>query len=123
MECLDSAGAARAPGTAGVLVVMLVLLNRLVLAPLTRVTRHAVAIGKDPDLSARLDFNTADEFGLLADEFDGMVERLASTRKELVDQSFEAGFAEMSKGVLHNLGNALTPLGVRLDALSRRLRE
>jgi two-component system, NtrC family, sensor kinase len=106
-----------------VLIVMLVLLNRLVLAPLTRVTRHAVAIGKDPDLLARLDFKTADEFGLLADEFDGMVERLSATRKELVDQSFEAGFAEMSKGVLHNLGNALTPLGVRLDALSRRLRE
>jgi two-component system, NtrC family, sensor kinase len=106
-----------------VLIVMLVLLNRLVLAPLTRVTRHAVAIGKDPELSDRLDFKSADEFGLLADEFDGMVARLASTRKELVDQSFEAGFAEMSKGVLHNLGNALTPLGVRLDALSRRLRE
>jgi two-component system, NtrC family, sensor kinase len=106
-----------------VLIVMLVLLNRLVLAPLTRVTRHAVAIGKDPDLSARLDFKSSDEFGLLADEFDSMVERLATTRKELVEQSFEAGFAEMSKGVLHNLGNALTPLGVRLDALSRRLRE
>ncbi len=106
-----------------VLIVMLVLLNRLVLAPLTRVTRHAVAIGKDPDLLTRLDFKTSDEFGLLADEFDGMVERLSATRKELVDQSFEAGFAEMSKGVLHNLGNALTPLGVRLDALSRRLRE
>lgn len=106
-----------------VLIVMLVLLNRLVLAPLTRVTRHAVAIGKDPELSDRLDFKSADEFGLLADEFDGMVARLASTRKELVDQSFQAGFAEMSKGVLHNLGNALTPLGVRLDALSRRLRE
>ena len=106
-----------------VLIVMLLLLNRLVLAPLTRVTRHAVAIGKDPDLLARLDFNTADEFGLLADEFDGMVERLSATRKELVDHSFEAGFAEMSKGVLHNLGNALTPLGVRLDALSRRLLE
>lgn len=122
-KALQIASASIVAAAVVVLVVMLVLLNRLVLAPLTRVTRHAVAIGKDPDLTARLDFKTADEFGLLADEFDSMVERLASTRKELIDQSFEAGFAEMSKGVLHNLGNALTPLGVRLDALSRRLRE
>ncbi len=122
-RALQIASASIVAAAVAVLIVMLLLLNRLVLAPLTRVTRHAVAIGKDPDLLARLDFNSADEFGLLADEFDGMVERLSATRKELVDQSFEAGFAEMSKGVLHNLGNALTPLGVRLDALSRRLRE
>ena len=50
-----------------------------------------------------------------------MVVRFTETRRELVDQSFHAGFAELSKGVLHNLGNALTPLGVRLDTLSRRL--
>jgi two-component system, NtrC family, sensor kinase len=122
-KALQIASASIVAAAVVVLIVMLLLLNRLVLAPLTRVTRHAVAIGKDPDLSARLDFKTADEFGLLADEFDSMVARLAATRKELIDQSFEAGFAEMSKGVLHNLGNALTPLGVRLDALSRRLRE
>jgi signal transduction histidine kinase len=106
-----------------VLILMLVLLNRLVLAPLDRVTRHAVAIGKNPDLPDRLDFKSRDEFGQLAAEFDRMVERFAETRSELVDQSFQAGFAELSKGVLHNLGNALTPLGVRLEALARRLRE
>jgi two-component system, NtrC family, sensor kinase len=40
----------------------------------------------------------------------------------LVDQSFQAGFAELSKGVLHNLGNAMTPIGVRLATLEGRLR-
>ena len=106
-----------------VLLLILVLLNRLVLSPLDRVTRHAVAIGEDPDLPERLNFKSRDEFGQLGAEFDRMVDRFAETRSELVDQSFQAGFAEMSKGVLHNLGNALTPLGVRLDVLSRRLRE
>ncbi len=122
-RALAVASASIVAAAVAVLVVMLVLLNRLVLQPLTRITRHAIAISKDPDLAVSLNFKTTDEFGLLADKFDSMVERLATTRKELVDQSFEAGFAEMSKGVLHNLGNALTPLGVRLDALSRRLRE
>ena len=106
-----------------VLLLILVLLNRLVLSPLDRVTRHAVAIGENPDLPERLNSGARDEFGQLAAEFDRMVDRFVETRSELVDQSFQAGFAEMSKGVLHNLGNALTPLGVRLEALSRRLRE
>jgi len=104
-------------------VLLLVLLNRYVLRPLTQLTQHAVAVGEDPELTRRLDFREADEFGRLAREFDGMVERLATTRRDLVDQSFQAGFAEMAKGVLHNLGNALTPMGVRLSAMERRMRE
>jgi two-component system NtrC family sensor kinase len=47
-------------------------------------------------------------------EFDRMVERVADSRRQLVDQSFQAGFAELARGVLHNLGNAMTPIGVRL---------
>jgi len=104
------------------LILLVIVLNRTVLSPLARVTRHAVAIGKGTDLSARLNIEGHDEIGLLAREFDGMVERVAHTRRELVDQSFQAGFAELAKGVLHNLGNAMTPLGVRVSKLSERLR-
>jgi two-component system, NtrC family, sensor kinase len=104
-----------------VLLLVVVLLNRLVLTPLTRMTRHAVAVGESADLSARLNYATADEFGQLGREFDRMVATLQEARRQLIDQSFEAGFAEMAKGVLHNLGNALTPLGVRAAALGQRL--
>jgi two-component system NtrC family sensor kinase len=52
-----------------------------------------------------------------------MVERVAESRRQLVDQSFQSGFAELAKGVLHNLGNAMTPIGVRLSGLSQRLRQ
>jgi len=51
-----------------------------------------------------------------------MVARVADSRRELVDQSFQAGLAELAKGVLHNLGNAMTPIGVRLARLRDRLR-
>ena len=102
---------------------LLALLNRFVLRPLTRLTAHAVAVSKDPELTERLDSTEPDEFGKLAREFDGMVEQLAATRRDLVDRSFEAGYAEMAKGVLHNLGNALTPMGVRLSAMDQRVRE
>ena len=106
-----------------VLLLVVVLLNRLVLTPLTRMTRHAVALGESADLSARLNCATEDEFGQLGREFDRMVERLHEARRQLIDQSFEAGLAEMAKGVLHNLGNALTPLGVRVAALETRLND
>jgi sensor domain CHASE-containing protein len=105
------------------LILLVTVLNRIVVAPLARVTRHAVRIGEGTDLTARLDLPAHDEVGVLAREFDRMVERVAESRRQLVDQSFQAGFAELAKGVLHNLGNAMTPLGVRLGKFSERLRD
>ena len=106
-----------------VLLLLVAALNRIVLRPLARVTRHAVAVGDGADLGARLNISGHDEIAKLAREFDRMVERVAESRRLLVDQSFQAGFAELAKGVLHNLGNAMTPLGVRLSKLNDRLRD
>ncbi|HYX73166.1 MAG TPA: CHASE4 domain-containing protein [Steroidobacteraceae bacterium] len=105
-----------------VLMLLVVVLNRVILNPLAQVTRHAVALGADKDLTTRLDLKRRDEFGVLAREFDRMVERVEESRTQLVDQSFQAGFAELAKGVLHNLGNAMTPISVRLASLTDRLR-
>ena len=104
------------------LLALLMVLNRVVLEPLARVTRHAVAMGEGSDLGARLNLASRDEIGRLAREFDGMVARVEQSRHQLVDQSFQAGFAELAKGVLHNLGNAMTPLSVRVSKLGDRLR-
>ena len=105
-----------------VLILLVVVLNRVILNPLGIVTRHAEALGEDEDLTTQLDLRRDDELGVLARKFDRMVKRVAQSRTQLVDQSFEAGYAELAKGVLHNLGNAMTPIGVRLAQLSDRLR-
>jgi two-component system NtrC family sensor kinase len=105
-----------------VLTLLVVILDRVVLNPLDRVTRHAVAIGADQDLTTRLEIKRGDEIGILAHELDRMVSRVAESRAKLIDQSFQAGFAELAKGVLHNLGNAMTPLGVRLSGMRDRIR-
>jgi two-component system, NtrC family, sensor kinase len=105
-----------------VLILLMFILDRVVLNPLARVTRHAVAIGEGKDLTTRLEFKTNDEIGVLACEVDRMVASVAESRAKLIDQSFQAGFAELAKGVLHNLGNAMTPIGVRLSGLRDRLR-
>jgi sensor domain CHASE-containing protein len=105
-----------------VLILLVSVLNRLILTPLAVVTRHAVALDEGKDLTTRLDLARTDEIGVLARELDRMVARVAESRTQLVDQSFQAGFAELAKGVLHNLGNAMTPIGVRLANLRERLR-
>jgi two-component system, NtrC family, sensor kinase len=105
-----------------VLVLLVVVLNRVILDPLGVITRHAVAVGEGGD-APPLNLGREDEMGVLAHEFDRMVQRVAESRMQLVDQSFQAGFAELAKGVLHNLGNAMTPIGVRLANLGERLRQ
>ncbi|HEX9707130.1 MAG TPA: CHASE4 domain-containing protein [Steroidobacteraceae bacterium] len=105
-----------------VLLILLISLDRTVLTPLARVTRHAVRIGAGDDLTTRLDLHRSDEIGALATEFDRMVAKVAESRRQLIDHSFHAGMSESSRGVLHNIGNAITPLRVRLAKLHSRLR-
>jgi sensor domain CHASE-containing protein len=103
------------------LAALLVLLGRIVLDPLARVTTHAQRIAAADDLSARLNYNRQDELGTLAKAFDEMVEKLARSRRELIDRSFESGAAENASGILHNLGNAMTPLSVNISGLQQKL--
>ena len=104
------------------LLLLMAALNRVVLEPLGRMTRHAVALGKGADLTARLDLPGHDEVAVLAQEFDRMLGRVANSQRQLLDQSYQAGFAELAKGVLHNLGNAMTPVAVRLSKVRDRVR-
>jgi two-component system, sensor histidine kinase and response regulator len=67
-----------------VLALLVLILNRIVLAPLAKVTRHAVAIGKGNDLTARLRLEGDGEIGVLGRELDHMVERIADSRGQLV---------------------------------------
>jgi signal transduction histidine kinase/DNA-binding response OmpR family regulator len=82
-----------------VLVLLVVVLNRLVLTPLARMTAHAVAIGNGKDLTATLDFRGQDEVGALAREFDRMVQRVAQSRSGLVEhlEQLEAAGLETSR--------------------------
>jgi len=66
---------------------LVVALSRIVLEPLAKVTRHAVAMGDGTD-SPPLNVPGHDEIALLAREIDRMVERVAESRRQLVDQSF-----------------------------------
>jgi nitrate/nitrite-specific signal transduction histidine kinase len=92
-----------------VVLLMLVLLDQLVLSPLSRMTERVVDLGRRDDLSVRLDSQRSDELERLALTFDRTADQRAEARRRLSDQSFAAGVAEHASGVMHNLRNTMTP--------------
>ncbi len=105
-----------------VLAVLVVLVHITVLGPIGKLTKHALNVGQNDSLDDRLRLARNDELGVLAAEFDRMTDRLAEARERLIDQSFVSGKADMAAGILHNLGNAVTPIAVRLHLLRDRLK-
>ncbi len=104
-----------------VFVTLLMLLQQAVVEPLSRLTRHAIAIGQSDDLSARFGTDRQDEIGVLGRAFDSMVSQLAETRRRLLEESYKSGVAEMASGVLHNVRNALTPVLGEVEAIRQEL--
>lgn len=96
----------------GLTIILLIsfLSQKIILQPITNLTNHVLQIGKTDNLSARLNMKQNDETGILAREFDKMIEKLFNTRKELIEQYYFAGMAEMASGVLHNIRNSLNPV-------------
>ena len=106
-----------------ILIVLIIGLQRMVLIPLKLLTDHTVALGQSNDLSAHLTLNRKDEIGMLSQEYNRMVERLATTRKALMEQSYHSGMAEVAIGVLHNVGNVLNSVNVSCTLIMDQLRE
>ena len=100
---------------------LIVSLRRLVLEPTRRLTEHAKELGQADTLKAIFPAGRRDELGVLAHELNRMVEQLAEARRRLLEQSWTSGAAEMAGGILHNIGNTLTPLTVQADTLHREL--
>jgi two-component system, NtrC family, sensor kinase len=101
-----------------VMVVIWVMLTRLIVAPLNKLTTHVVAIGQTGDLTRRVGLDRNDEIGVLSKEFDAAAEQLGHVRRRLVEQSYQSGMAEIAAGVIHNVRNALSPVVVTVSHLS-----
>lgn len=102
-----------------VMLVMLLIFRRVVIAPVTELTRHVLSIRQNGTVETRSPIDSRDEIGILAREFDAAVEQLAETRQKLVEQSFYTGMAELASGVMHNIRNALSPIAVIIWRLTQ----
>lgn len=101
-----------------VMAVIWVMLTRLIVAPLNKLTTHVVEVGRTGDLSRRLALDRNDEIGVLSKEFDAAAEQLGLVRRRLVEESYQSGMAELAAGVIHNVRNALSPVVVTVSHLS-----
>ncbi len=95
-----------------ILVLMWIALNKIVVRPLTRLTRHAITVAETDDFSSPIAMQRADEIGILAGEFDRMMLSLAESRKRQAEISHNAGMAEIATGIIHNVGNVLNSVNV-----------
>jgi len=112
--------------SAGLLLTLmqLTVLQRIVISPLGRLTDHAVRIGKSEDTRAHIDLadERKDEIGILAREFEGMLQKLARSRAAVVETARRSGMSEIANGVLHNVGNVLNSVNVSAGVVAERVR-
>ncbi len=86
-----------------------------VLSPLAEMTKTAQLIGKTDDLSRRLTIHTEDEVGQLAERFNEMLSRLASSRDAL-DESVHQQ-RQLVADASHELRTPVTSLRTNAEVL------
>ena len=103
-----------------ILLVLVKLLQRIVVAPLSMLTGKAVEIGRRDDTTIRVGMPRKDEIGQLAGEFDRMLAKLAKSREQVIETARLAGMSEIATGVLHNVGNVLNSVNVAANLATRK---
>jgi signal transduction histidine kinase len=122
---------------------LMLVLRKIVLKKIRHLSDHARRIGAG-NLDLKIDLQTGDELGKLAQTFNNMVATLKASQEELkrhqehlellvrertreleeaqqemVNKAMEAGRAQLAAMVLHNIGNAMTPISVQIEAMKQ----
>ena len=105
------------------LLALLRILDKQVLKPVGELTTHAKHIGADDRTTARLESERPDELGVLAREFDSMMDKLAESRAAVVKAAHSAGMSEIATGILHNVGNVLNSVSIGSQLVDEKLRQ
>ncbi len=125
-----------------VAIVFASLVTRSISKPIKKTVEAMIAVTEKDDLTQRVKMNVKGEVGKLVSAFNNMVETIRESRagleelantldqkvkdrtreleeaqKELVNKAMEAGRAQLSAIVLHNIGNALTPVKVQTEEM------
>ncbi|MCP4629760.1 MAG: HAMP domain-containing histidine kinase [bacterium] len=100
------------------IVILYFILQKTLLHRLSALHLGTTELGKG-NLAHRLPALGRDEIGDLAKTFNHMAQFLEKAQKELVTKGIEAGRAQLSAMVLHNIGNALTPMKVQTEVLGK----
>lgn len=72
--------------------------------------------------SKKVNVNTNDEIGMLADTFNNMIERVKESEKKLVESEKMAAAGQIAAGFAHEIKNPLTGIKMMAQILHRRLK-
>lgn len=103
-----------------ILLLVIISLQKLIVTPVARLTRHVIDLGRSHDLTGQVDVMSKDEIGTLFSEYNRTVRALSDARNRLLEQSYYSGLVEMASGIMHNIRNALTPTVLRVEILRTR---
>ena len=120
---------------------LLLAMKKIVLRKIKQLSAHAKRIGAG-DLDLKIDLQTDDELGKLAQTLNAMVatikasqaelkrhqehleslvkartRELEDAQEEIVGKAMEVARAQLAAMVLHNIGNAMTPINVQIEAM------
>ncbi len=96
--------------------VLMGLLTRQMLAPLSHVTERARAVAKG-DFTPQVAVDTQDEIGELASTFESMVAAISEARERLLTSERLATIGKMAAHVTHEIRNPLSSIGLNLELL------
>lgn len=108
-------------GSVAALLMLLLLLQRIVIGPLTAIREHSNLVAEQGLAIEPLVVTVNDEIGQLAGSFDHMVDRLRNTQTQLAKASQAAGRSQVASTVIHNVGNVLTNVNSLLAAATDRV--
>jgi two-component system, NtrC family, sensor kinase len=100
----------------------LFLLQYTILNPLSLLSDHVRRVEESGNLSKRLELDRDDEIGLLGQQFDGMLEKLAEARSDLLERSYYSGLAGMTSDILHNGRNIMMPMSKNMGIMKTMCR-
>ncbi len=108
---------------AGVIGVLLgILLSSWAAARITRPVKQLAGVARDVaagDWNARVEVESADELGQLADAFNAMTHELTEQRDRLMQAERVAAWRELARRLAHELKNPLFPLQITVENLLR----
>ncbi|MBU0730868.1 MAG: GHKL domain-containing protein [Proteobacteria bacterium] len=91
------------------------------------VCKELIGLSQDMNMMTyrlRTSYQQLDEYSRsLEEKVDERTHELREAQSHLMEQAHEAGMAEMAVGILHNIGNAMTPAKISTIYLMKRLRE
>ena len=108
-------------GSVAALLMLLLMLQRIVIGPLTAIREHSDRVAEQGLAAEPLVLTGNDEIGQLAHAFDHMVNRLSDAQTQLTRASQATGRSQVASTVIHNVGNVLTNVNSLLDAASGRV--